>query len=119
MSTSCLIAIKTEDGYLASYCHWDGYPDYMYPMLTKNYNSEELARKLIDFGDASSINKKLEPTSDDHSFGHSEAEVCVFYHRDKHDPWNECEPIYYATKESMQRMMSYVYVWENNHWEAI
>ena len=60
MSTHCGIAIKTEKGYETIYCHHDGYPDYMWPMLTENYNSEALAAKLVSFGDASYIEKKLD-----------------------------------------------------------
>ena len=52
MSTHCGISVKTEKGYETIYCHHDGYPKYMYPMLMNNYNSEELASKLIGFGDA-------------------------------------------------------------------
>lgn len=57
MATYCGIAIKTEKGYRTIYCHHDGYPKYMLPMLKDNYSSEELASKLIDFGDASYIEK--------------------------------------------------------------
>ena len=33
MSTNSTIAVKTEKGYEGIYCHWDGYPEYMYPLL--------------------------------------------------------------------------------------
>ena len=46
MSTHCGIAVKTEKGYETIYCHWNGYPEYMLPMLNNNYKSEELAKKL-------------------------------------------------------------------------
>ena len=41
MSTHCGIAIKSEKGYEVVYCHHDGAPSYMLPMLTENYNSED------------------------------------------------------------------------------
>ena len=68
MATHCGIAVKTEEGYKTIYCHHDGYESYMYPMLTKNYNTEERATDLVSLGDASYIDKKLEPTSDFHKF---------------------------------------------------
>ena len=121
MATPCLIAIHDDEkGYLASYCHWDGYHDHMWPLLTEHYNTEELVRKLINLGDASSIDERLEPTPGvAHSYNEPEEGVCVFYHRDKGDSWNECNPLYYDSKESLRRVMSHVYVWEKDHWEEL
>ena len=92
MATQCGIAVKDSVGYNTIYCHQDGYPDYMYKMLTENYNSEELAAKLVSFGDASYIDKKLEPTSDFHKFGTPEPNVSMFYHRDRGEPWDDVAP---------------------------
>ena len=50
MSTRCWIGQKREDGIHSFYCHHDGYlkyPGVGYNLLT-NYNSEELATKLVD-----------------------------------------------------------------------
>ena len=43
MSTNAGIALRSGDTYQTIYCHWDGYPKYMLPMLQNNYNSVELA----------------------------------------------------------------------------
>jgi hypothetical protein len=72
----------------------------MLPILRENYNSVELAAKLISYGDASSIDKKLDPTPGvAHTFMMPEKDVCVFYHRDRGDDWFSCQPACYAKKE--------------------
>lgn len=50
MSTRCWIGQKREDGIHSFFCQCDGYPEYPgvgHNLLT-NYNSEELATKLVD-----------------------------------------------------------------------
>lgn len=115
MSTQCGIAIKTEKGYETIYVHSDGYPEYMWPMLTENYNSEELATKLVSLGDASYIEKKLDPTSDFHRFGTPEPGVSMFYHRDRGDSWDEVYPQAFS-RERLMNAFYYVYVWKNGCW---
>ena len=118
MSTHCGIAVKTESGYKTIYCHNDGYTGYMLPMLTDNYNSEELASKLVSMGDASSINKKFEPTTMSHSFDCPEADVCVFYVRDRKESWLANSPQSYSTKEDLFKQFWYTYIFENGEWKA-
>lgn len=115
MSTQCGVAIKTENGYETIYVHSDGYPEYMWPMLTENYNSEELVTKLISFGDASYIDKKLEPTTGFHMFGTPEPDVCMFYRRDREECWEDVSPIRY-TRSCLFSSFSYAYVWEDGCW---
>ena len=117
MSTHCGIAVKAERGYETIYCHHDGYPKYMYPMLMNNYNSEELASKLISFGDASSIDEKLEPTEDYHRFGMPEPGVCMFYSRDRGEPEEDTRPAIY-TREELFRSFYYAYIFEDGTWNA-
>lgn len=113
MSTQCGVAIKTEKGYETIYVHSDGYPEYMLPMLTENYNSEELAAKLVSLGDASFIDRKLEPTSDHHKFGTPEPDVCVFYHRDREE---DLHTTLYPTKAELCSCYYYSYVWKDGSW---
>ena len=114
MSTQCGIALKTEKGYETIYVHSDGYPSYMWPMLTENYNSEELATKLVGHGDASYISEKLEPTGP-HSFDKPDFEVCCFYHRDRGEDWLDVSPTLY-TKREMFSNYYYSYIWEDGCW---
>jgi hypothetical protein len=117
MSTQCCIAIKSENGYDTIYVHSDGYPEYMWPMLTENYNSEELAAKLVSFGDASCICERLEPRiAGTHSFDYREKDVCVFYHRDRGENWNDVAPACYSKREMFNRFF-YAYIWEDGQWK--
>ena len=82
-------------------------------MLTENYNSEELAAKLVSLGDASFIDRKLEPTSDHHKFGTPEPDVCVFYHRDREE---DLHTTLYPTKAELCSCYYYSYVWKDGSW---
>jgi hypothetical protein len=119
MSTNSTIAVKTDNGYKAIYCHWDGYPGYMYPMLRDWYGTEERAAALVSFGDASSINKRLMPSQDyKHSFDKPEEDVCVFYHRDRGEPWTQNEPEFCLTKEEVLSSQYYTYIFEDGAWHV-
>jgi hypothetical protein len=115
MSTQCGIAIKTEKGYETIYVHSDGYPEYMWPMLTENYNSEELATKLVSLGDASYIDRLIAPTSDFHKFGTPEPDVSMFYHRDRGEAWDDVAPATFTSKELFSHYY-YSYVWKDGCW---
>lgn len=117
MSTHCGIAIKTEKGYETIYVHNDGYESYMYPMLTQNYNTEELAKKLVSLGDASYIDKLLEPTSDFHKFNTPEPNVSMFYHRDRGECWEQNAPQVF-TKTTIVNDFYHAYIWEDGKWSA-
>ena len=114
MSTQCGIAIKSDKGYETIYVHSDGYPDYMWPMLTENYNSEELAAKLVSMGDASYIAENLEP-SGPHSFAKPDHSVSCFYHRDRGEGWSDVAPVPY-TKRELFNGFYYSYIWEDGCW---
>ena len=120
MSTNSGIALRQGDTYLTIYCHWDGHPKTMLPILRENYNSFELANKLISHGDASSIDKKLEPTPGvAHTFMMPEKDVCVFYHRDRGDDWFSCQPARYTKKELFkQPAFEYVHIFEDGEWHT-
>ena len=120
MSTNAGIALRSGETFQTIYCHWDGYPKYMLPMLRENYNSLELAVKLISYGDASSIDKKLEPTPGvAHTFMMPEKEVCVFYHRDRGDDLISCQSVCYTKKELFdQPAFEYVYIFEDGTWNV-
>ena len=117
MSTQCGISIKTEKGYETIYVHSDGYPEYMWPMLTQNYNSEELAAKLVGMGDASYISDNLEPHEPNtHSFDNPDFDVCCFYHRDRGEAWDEVEPTNYFTVGEICNRFYYTYLWKDGRW---
>ena len=118
MSTHCGIAVKTEKGYNTIYCHHDGYESYMYPMLAKNYGTEERARDLVSLGDASCIYERMVPSRESgHSFGNPEDGVCVFYHRDRGERWEQTAPQVF-TKTTVVNDFYYVYIFEDGQWNA-
>jgi hypothetical protein len=117
MSTISIIAVKVKNDYNTIYCHWDGYPEYMMPILTKYYNTEELALKLTSFGNASVIAEKLEPSTDTHCFNTPEPDVCIFYHRDRQEPWEWNSPETLSRDTLFTRYSGdYVYIFENGFW---
>lgn len=119
MSTNSTVAIKTDSGYKAIYVHSDGYFDYMYPMLSENYGSWERAEALVSFGDASVIDKRIMPSNGSgHCFEHPERGVCIFYHRDRGEPWAQTEPTFYLTKGEVLKTQYYVYIFEDGRWQA-
>lgn len=118
MSTHSNITVKTDKGYETIYCHNDGYPSYMYPMLRDWYGTEERAKALVALGDASSINKRLVPSQDSgHHFDHPEEDVCVFYHRDRGESWEDNEPAVQPSKQEAVRC-HYSYLFEDGEWHV-
>lgn len=120
MSTNAAIALRTGATYQTIYCHWDGHPDTMLPMLRENYNTQARVIELIGYGDASSIDKKLEPTPGvAHTFDFPERDVCVFYHRDRGDDWHSCQSVCYTQRSLFSRMsVEYVYIFADGEWTA-
>lgn len=121
MSTNSGIALRAGETFTTIYCHWDGHPKTMLPILRENYNSFELANKLISMGDASSIDKKLEPTIGvAHTFMVPEDDVCVFYHRDRGDDWHSCCPVCYSKRElfKLPSAFEYIYIFEDGQWNV-
>jgi hypothetical protein len=119
MSINSTIAIKTDNGYEAIYVHNYGYFSYMYPMLSGYYGSWERAKALVSFGDASFIAKRIMPSRDsNHSFDNPEEDVCIFYHRDRGEPWHQAAPMFYLTKEKVLSSQYYTYVFEDGQWKA-
>ncbi len=118
MGTPSAIAVKTDAGYKTIYCHWDGYPSHMYPLLRDWYATHERAEALVSFGDASSINKRLVSSHDSaHSFSKPEEDVCVFYHRDRGDTWLEVAPVF-MTRAEIPGLQYYVYIFEDGEWRV-
>lgn len=116
MSTNSTVAVKTDSGYESIYVHWDGYFDYMYPMLSENYASWERAQALVSFGDASFIAERIMPSKgSDHSFEHREEGVCLFYHRDRGEDFHA---EFYSNKAAVLKSQYYVYIFEDGQWRA-
>ena len=59
MGTRSSIAMKTEDGIRAIYCHWDGYIDHNGRILKEFYSTDEKVKALLDLGDLSSLRQEI------------------------------------------------------------
>jgi hypothetical protein len=91
MSTNSRIGIQDEDGSIRSiYCHWDGYPACNGKTLYEEYQDRERVMALIELGDLSALYGALVPADgQQHSFFHPAGGVCIAYHRDRQDDYNE------------------------------
>ena len=82
MSTNSTIGIEKQTKRI--YCHWDGYPSYMLPILNEHYNTVEKIKELIDLGAISMLAPKIKPSENSkHSFNTPEDGVVIAYHRDR------------------------------------
>lgn len=120
MSTNSGIALRQGETFQTIYCHWNGHPKDMLPVLRENYNSFDLVNRLISMGDASIIEKKIDPDSSlPHTFNNYQDDVCVFYHRDRGDDWFSCRSVCYTWKELFkQPAFEYIYIFEDGTWNA-
>lgn len=115
MSTSALIVIVTDSDHKAIYCHNDGYPKHMLPLLRDWYGTRERVEALVGFGDASYIAKRLVPSQDSgHSFSNPEDGVCIFYHRDRGEPFWQVAPCLMTREEVLNTSHDYVYIFEED-----
>lgn len=95
MATRCLIGCKDPNtnniDYI--YCHWDGYPQGeggVGDTLKRFYTSKDKVKKLISLGDLSSLRPRLAPEpGEEHTFENFLSDVCIFYHRDRKEPYEE------------------------------
>ena len=63
MATRSTIALDTKEGFMAIYCHWDGYPDEeggVGETLKSFYSTFEQAKSLVEKGDLSTLGNTLE-----------------------------------------------------------
>lgn len=126
MSTRALISVKQPDGtFLTIYNHSDGYPSWLGRMLLHHYNSDESANALVNMGDASFIDKNLwpdpqHPTHSQHRFMDAQDGVCVFYFRDRGEPWSDVKPVANVTQGEVirdaQKGMDYAYIRMDGKW---
>lgn len=98
MSTAAIIGIKRGHTIKSIYCHNDGGIFGVGAILSHEYNYEARIDELIKGGDISSLGVLLTPDPlYDHSFDNPQPGVTVFYHRDRGDDWNDCQPMQVST----------------------
>jgi len=60
MSTRTIISAKMKGMVYAIYCHHDGYPDHIAPLLLDVYKTQDKIEELILLGDTSAIYETIE-----------------------------------------------------------
>ena len=86
MATRSTLRMRLPSGECSkvSYCHWDGQPSNMLPLLNENYNTIEKVKELLALGNLSYLAKRVKPDEgEEHSFEKPSPDVTVAYHRDR------------------------------------
>lgn len=90
------------------YCHWDGYPENMLPILNNHYDTDEKVLELLALGDLSSLGERVKSNPNEfHSFGDPLPDVTVAYHRDRG------EKLRFSGSSEM-----YNYIYDNGSWSV-
>ena len=98
MSTRSSITVSCLDGWYRSvYCHFDGYLDGVGKKLLENYNSQQLAEKLVELGDMSTLGTTVEDT--------------VYYSRDKGE-----DICITKSRHFIRELQDYNYYWNGQKW---
>lgn len=90
-------------------------------VLKKYYTNRNKVFDLIMLGDASQINKNIEPTGE-HSFANKEPDVCVFYGRDRGDSgcdsehWDSVDELMDVYEERLDIEYIYIFDAKSNKW---
>ena len=110
MSTAAIIGIKRGRTIRSIYCHNDGDLFGVGVVLDQEYDYEAKIEELIKGGDISSLGIMLTPDPlYDHSFDNPQPEVTVFYHRDRGDDWEDCQPMEVSTIKSFTNQIGIQY----------
>lgn len=117
MSTAAIIGIKRGRTIRSIYCHNDGNLFGVGVTLDHEYNYDARIDELINGGDISSLGIMLTPDPlYEHSFDNPQSGVTVFYHRDRGDSWEDCQPMEVSTIKlfTNQIGISYYYLFDTS-----
>jgi len=122
MGTRSSIAIKTEDGIKAIYCHWDGYVDHNGRILKEFYNTTDKVNELIALGDLSSLRQEPGEAHDfdrgDDSLGLTD-NWCMAYGRDRGEKDTDAvvhEDVQAWVEARAGSWCEYFYLWDGRDW---
>jgi hypothetical protein len=118
MSTRSFIAMETESGYRAVYCHWDGYPSHNGRILHDHYSDPAKLTALLDLGSISSLGTDLGQKHDFNNRGNDPAQT-TFYGRDRGETGTEA--VAYPSLNALLDMVGaswadYLYVYSMGLW---
>jgi len=113
MGTHAAIIMKTkENTYRGIYVHYDGYVRHTGTILVEEYNTEEKVEELINLGDLSFLDRRLNPIGA-HSFEAPENGTTIAYHRDRDE---DLRISTYSSQYDFEGIEQYVYVFEDGEW---
>ena len=103
MSTRCLIGIQRGNKVQYSYCHHDGYVDWVGKVLVNHYDTEPKVTELLSFGDMSCLEENTNE--------------CIFYERDRdergcHRPEVNIDKYNFKLQDDAE----YIYLFKDNEW---
>ena len=120
MSTSAFVGKENPDGTVTSITVYsDGYPQYMFKMLKKNYSDPKKVDKLIALGDCSCIEKEVDvPEGVKHTFDEPVEGITIAYHRDRGEDWEDVKPMENVSEETFRCYCGneYWYLFKNGEW---
>ena len=125
MGTRSSIAMKTEDGIKAIYCHWDGYVDHNGRILKEFYSDDAKVKALMDLGDLSSLRQEIGEQQDFDAKYKENPELpmvenwCLAYGRDRGETGTEAqtfEDVKTWVEAEAERWCEYFYLWDGRDW---
>ncbi len=120
MGTRSWIGRAMPDGtFEAIFCHFDGYPDHHWPILTKHYATETQVAALMNLGDLSFLHEEIGEKHDFCSRSPRHEKWCKAYGRDRGATGtgrvvHGDEAIFLTKCED--RDAEYVYLFRNGEW---
>ena len=117
MGTSAAIGIQNEDStVIGVYCNFDGYLDYVGKLLHENYNTEEKVRKLISYGNISSLGMSV---GEKHNFDDRSLNETTYYGRDRGEKNQKPKKFSDLYKFVEHYGASYSYLFADGQWYVI
>lgn len=110
MGTSANINVKVGDKYHCTRVNYDGYPEGVGKTLYEYYSSQELAEKLVSFGELSSLDKSCEQPLG-HSYDTPVRGYSIYYGRDRGETGTEFE-----IHDEPVDNEGICYVWNGSEW---
>jgi hypothetical protein len=119
MSIRSIIAKRIgEDKYRTIYCHSDGYPTYNGALLVDHYSTEELVDRLMELGDLSLLNEKVDPDPmrvHRFEYGKRQPGVTVAYGRDRGEKNTEAKEFTFEELSAPGNWAEFIYVYDFDH----
>jgi hypothetical protein len=120
MATRSNIIANLNEVWHCIYCHFDGYPRHMGPLLLSHYRTPEALAALMELGDLSTLDASPSAPPAEHSFAKPIEGFCVAYHRDRGDAWLDAQPAKSMALADVwpntNGAIEWVYVHHGNHW---